>query len=281
MAGTGKKFDSLRPTRFETERLGLVLALSLAAHLAAWGGWEIGRQLGVWQRLPRLAWLLPAPKVVPPPERTIEEPLEFVTVEQPTAQPPPNAKYYSSRNSLAANPEANRDKAVPQINGKQPDVPKTETVPKPDFNKLQPAPQPVAQQQPQPQPSVTPGDMTLAGPKELQQTPPRPRTIAEALAQLPNRAPGVQMQQAGGVRQRSLAPSFGAKATLFGDYDERLIDAVQQHWDSLLARLNYAQDRAGKVVIHFHLNYDGTISDLTVLSSTVGELHSLGLPQRH
>ena len=200
MAGAGNQFDSLRPTRFETERLGLVLALSLAAHLAAWGGWEMGRQLGVWQPLPRLAWLLPAPKMIQPAAQSIEEPLEFVTVEQPAAQPPSKAKYYSSQNSLAANPEANRDKPVPKINGRQTDVPKTETVPKPDFNKLMPAPQPVAREQPQP--SITPGDLTLASPQELRQMPPRPRTIAEALAQSqPNRAPGVQMQQAGGVRQ--------------------------------------------------------------------------------
>jgi hypothetical protein len=271
MAGAGNQFDSLRPTRFETERLGLVLALSLAAHLAAWGGWEIGRQLGVWQRLPRLAWLQPAPKILQPPQSP-EEPLEFVTVEQPTAQPPPTAKYYSSRNSQAANPEANREMPIPQINGKQTDVPKTETAPKPNFNKLQPAPQPVAQQQPQPQPSLTPGNLTLASPAELRQTPPRPRTITEALAQLPNRAPGVQMQQAGGVRRVSLQPSLDVKATQFGAYDEAFIEAVTQRWYDLLDSQKFALDRTGKVVLRFHLNYDGTITEMTMPENTVGEL---------
>ena len=270
MAGAGNKFNSLRPTRFETERLGLVLALSLAAHLAAWGGWEIGRQLGVWQRLPRIAWLQPAPKMIQPPAQNPEEPLEFVTVEQPAAQPPPKAKFYSSQNSLAANPEPNRDKPVPQINGKQTDVPKTETVPKPDFNKLQPAPQPVAP--PQPQPSVTPGNLTLASAKELQQTPPRPRTIAEALAQLPHRAPGVQMQQAGGVRRVALQPSLDVKATPFGAYDEALIEAVTQRWYDLLDSQKFALDRTGKVVLRFHLNYDGTITEMTMPENTVGDL---------
>jgi len=278
MAGAGNKFDSLRPTRFETERLGLVLALSLAAHLAAWGTWETGRQPGVWQRLPRLAWLQPAPKMIPPPAQSSEEPLEFVTVEQPATQPPQNAKYYSSRNSLAANPDANRDKPVPQINGKQTDVPKTVTVPKPDFNKLQPAPQPVAREQPQtePQPSVTPGDLTLANAKEMQEQqpqPPRPRTINEALAQLhPNRAPGVQMQQSGGVRRVSLQPSLDVKATPFGAYDEALIEAVTQRWYDLLDSQKFALDRTGRVVLRFHLNYDGTVTQMAVLENTVGEL---------
>jgi hypothetical protein len=271
MAGAGNQFDSLRPTRFETERLGLVLALSLAAHLAVWGGWEMGRQLGVWQRLPRLAWLLAAPKTVQPAAQNVEEPLEFVTVEQPAAQPPPKAKYYSSQNSLAANPEANRDKPVPKINGRQTDVPKTETVPKPDFNKLMPAPQPVAREQPQPM--VTPGGLTLASPKELQQTPPRPRTIAEALAQSkPNRAPGVAMQQAGGVRNQQLSTSLDVKATPFGAYDEALVEAVTQRWYDLLDSQKFALDRTGKVALRFHLNYDGTITEMTMMENTVGDM---------
>jgi hypothetical protein len=273
MAGAGNQFDSLRPTRFDTERLGLILALSLSAHLAAWGTWEIGRQLGVWQRLPRLAWLQPALKMTQPPAPSSEEPLEFVTVEQPTAQPPPKAKYYSSQNSRAANPEPNRDKPVPQINGRQSDVPKTETVTKPDFNKLQPTPQPVAREQPQPQPSLTPGELTLASPKELQQTPPRPRTIAQALAQLhPNRAPGVAMRQEGGVPNVNLSTSLDVKATPFGAYDEALVEAVTQRWYDLLNSQKFALDRTGKVVLRFHLNYDGTVTDMTMPENTVGDL---------
>ena len=64
-------------------------------------------------------------------------------VDQPSTEAPQNAKFYSSQNSRAANPDANRDANVPKLNGTQTDVPKTETVPKPDFNKLQPAPKPM------------------------------------------------------------------------------------------------------------------------------------------
>lgn len=273
MAGAGKQFDSLRPTRFDAERLGLVLALSLAAHLAAWGVWETGRYFDVWQRLPRPAWLLPIPKLVQPPAQISEEPLELVTVAQPAAQPPPKAKYYSSQNSIAANPEANREKPVPQINGRQTDVPKTETVTKPDFNKLQPAPQPVAREQPQPQPTVTPGDLALASPKELRPAPPRPRTIAEALAQAnPNRVPGVAMKQEGGVRNVRLSSSLDVKATAFGAYDEAFVEAVTQRWYDLLDKQNFALDRTGKVSLRFHLNYDGTITAMTMQENTVGDV---------
>jgi hypothetical protein len=272
MAGAGKPFDSLRPTRFDCERLGLVLAFSLAAHLAAWGTWEIGREIGVWRWMPRLAWMLPAPRIVQPAAQSTEEPLEFVTVEQPAAPPPQNAKFYSSQNAIAANPEANRDKPVPQINGRQTDVPKTETVTKPDYNKLQPAPQPVAREQPQP--TVTPGDLKLANPNELPQTPPRPRTIAEALALAnPNRTPSVAMRQEGGVPRVALSTSLDVKATPLGAYDAAFIEAVRQRWYDLLEQQKFALDRSGKVMLRFHLNYDGTITEMAVLQNTVGDLH--------
>ena len=50
---------------------------------------------------------------------------------------------------------------------------------------------------------------------------------------------------------------------------------MQQRWDDLLESRQFALDRTGKVTLQFHLNYDGTVSDMTVLDNTVGELLSL------
>jgi hypothetical protein len=271
MAGTGNGLDSLRPSRFETGRLGLALALSLAAHLAVWGGWEIGRELGIWQRLPPLAWLKPAPKLFPPEIQNQEPPLEFAMVEQPTTEAPKDARYYSSQNSRAANPDANRDEKKPQLNGKQTEVPVIETAPKPDFNKLQPAPQPVNHEPAQQSPPLEPGDLTLANPKDLlpQTQPERPRRLDQVQ---PHRLPGLPMRQAGGTHREALVPSLDVKATPFGAYDEALIEAVTQRWYDLLDSQRFALDRTGKVVVRFHLNYDGTVTDMSVLQNTVGEL---------
>jgi hypothetical protein len=270
MAETANRLDSLQFNRRETGRLALVLALSLALHLLVWGGYEAGKKLGVWQRFPRLAWLQPAPKMTPPAQKP-EPPLEFVMVEQPSTEAPANAKYYSSQNSRAANPDANRDINIPKLNGTQTDVPKTETVPKPDFNKLQPAPKPMNREQAQPTPTVEPGDLSLGKPQE--QPPPRPRTIQEALAQSqPHRSPGVEMKQDGGVPNVKLSASFDVKATPFGQYDSDFVDAVTYRWYSLLDSQQFALDRTGKCMLRFHLNYDGTITDMTVLQNTVGDL---------
>ena len=277
MAGIGKKFDSLRLNRFESERLALVLALSLAVHLLAWGGYEIGREFNFWQRLNHFHR---AAKMIPPLAQAAEEPVEFVTVDQPSTEAPQNAKYYSDKNSRAANPDASRDTDVPQINGRQTDVPKTEDAPRQQVSKAQPSPP--AQQQPdnsqqQPSPSIQPGDLTLAKLENLLPQPQnnsqqqRPRTIREALAQQ-TRSPGVQMKQDGGVHQRAVVPSLDVKLTGFGDYDARFYEAVSQRWWDLLDSQQFAQDRSGKVILQFHLNYDGTITDMKVVQNDVGEL---------
>ena len=270
MARAGTQLDSLRPGRFELERLGYALALSFLLHALTWGGYEIGKKFGWWQHLQLPAWMHLAKKTapVPPPMQNFEPPLTFVTVEEPSPDAPKNAKYYSSQNSRAANPDADHAANQPKLTGKQPDVPKTEDVPRMDFSKLQPIP-PAPQKQEEL--AMNTGDLTLGKPKETpqpQEQQPRPRTLAQARAKLPSR----QMLQDGGVANKRLSASFDAKATPFGAYDEAIIEAVQQHWDDLLDSRKFALDRSGKVTLRFHLNYDGTVTDMTVLENTVGEM---------
>jgi len=92
MAGIGRKFDSLRLNRFENERLVLALAISIAAHLLAWGIYETGQKFNLWQRLNHIQRVA---KMIPPPLQPAEEPLTFVTVDQPSTEAPQHAKYYS------------------------------------------------------------------------------------------------------------------------------------------------------------------------------------------
>jgi len=271
MTGVGTPIDSLRLSGRELRRLGLVLTLSLVLHLAGWGGYEAGTKFGWWQQwhwpdwLPRLAIL----KVKPLPPPNNEPQLTFVEVPQPSTEAPQTAKYYSSQNSRAADPNKG-DKDVPQLNGKQTEVVKTENVPRPDFNKLQPAAPP----QPQKTAAATePGDLTLGKPDTApSQEQPRPRTVKQALAQQAHRLPGPQMQQEGGMHRQALVPSLDVKSTPFGAYDAALVEAVTQRWYDLLDSQQFAMDRTGKVTLRFHLNYDGTITDMSVLQNTVGDL---------
>ena len=260
-----------------------MLALSLLLHLLTWGGYELGQKYGWWQQSHWPVWLHRlVQKVEPPPKPPVndEEPLTFVTVNEPATEAPKNAKFYSSQNSKAANPDADRDANQPKLTGKQTDAPKAEDVPRVDFSKLQPSPpaekaQPQKPQQPKPQLAMNMGDLTLGKPQESQNPQaaqqPRPRTVNEALARQSSKLPAVQMLQSGGVQNRRLTASFDAKGTPFGAYDEAIIEAVQQHWDDLLDSRQFALDRTGKVSLRFHLNYDGTVSDMAVLENKVGE----------
>ena len=290
---------SLRPEQAEVSRLAWAFALSLAFHLAVYGGYHTGNRFQLWQRLHWPAWLQP-PKVIadllkkkekPAPSEQPEIPLMFVNVSpaQASAEPPKDAKYYSDKNSRAANPEADKITEVPKIEGTQENVPKTEDVPREKFTPLQPArpAQPAQEAQPEikPKPAYTPGDLTMAKPSptprategEAQEAKPeRPRTIREALARLQDsRVPGQKMKQDGGVSRRHMLASLDTKATPFGAYDAALVEAISQRWFTLLDEREYASDSRGKVVLRFRLHYDGRVTDMNVAENTVGEM--LGL----
>ncbi len=273
--------DSLRLSRRDMQRLGLVLALSLLLHLMGWGGYEAGKEFGWWQQwhwpkwLPRLTIL----NIKPPPPQNNEQQLVFVEVSQPSAEAPKDTKYYSSKNSRAGDPTQG-DKDVPQLNGKQTEIVKTENVPRPTVSKLQPAPPTPQKPAPsvvQPKPLVSkPGDLTLGKPetwdKPTPQEEPRPRTVKQALAQQSQRLPGPQMRQEGGMQRHLEVASLDARSTSFGAYDDALIDAVTQSWFNLLDQTRYASDSHGKVVIQFNLHSDGSVTDLKIAGDTADDV---------
>ena len=278
---------SLRFSRSDQERLLVALVMSLLIHLLLWGGFEVGKKYGWWQHLHMPFSRHLVAKSVPPPPKPPEQdtqPTIFVEVTQPDATPPKNTMYYSSKNSHAANPDEDNNSNQPKLNGKQTDSPKLEDAPR--LSKAQP---PAAQAQPL-RPSTEPaqepaeessplnmGDESLkklAMKKAAQQPsaqPPKPRTLKEALEQ--NHLPGLQMRQ-DGAAHHGLIRSFDAKATPFGDYDSAIIYAVTERWYSLLDQQNFAQDRTGRVVVQFKLEYDGSVRDVEVLDNNVGDVLS-------
>ncbi len=283
----------MRLDHLEASRLAWAFALSVAIHLLVWGGYTAGQKLHVWERIHWPAWMQalaqPLTKTAKKEQAKLadrEAPLMFIDVspQQATVEPPKNAAFYSDRNSLAANPDATKDSDVPKITGSQTQVPKTEDVPRERFP-LQPSP-PKTQEAPaeeaRPKPALAPGDLTLAkadvtprpdtGTADL----PRPRTIREAMArQHVNQLAGQKMKQEGGARRQALVPSFDVKETAFGAYDRAFVDAVQQRWFDLLDNISFDSYRRGKVVLKFHLNYDGRITEMNIADNNVGEMLSL------
>ena len=290
---------SVRMEQAESNRLAWAFVLSLAVHLLVVGSYYTGKRYHLWQNLHWPAWLRPVQHLVeafkhkPPPPllHPQEPPLMFVEVNplQATAEPPKNAKYYSDKNSRAANPQPKADTQIPEISGTQTHLAKTESVPRKEFKPLQPSlpkpppPKPPAEQAPpKPKAAPPPGDLALAKPepapaqKPAETLRPHRPTVRELLAQQQARLmPGEMMKQEGGVRHHLEMSSFDAKATPFGAYDYALIAAVQQRWYALLDQRDYAADGHGKVVINFVLHEDGRVSDVSIAASTVTDI--LGL----
>jgi hypothetical protein len=311
---------SLRTEQAEVSRLAWAFAISLAFHLLVFGGYKTGEKHHLWQHLHLPAWVhapkflteLLKPKLNPPPLRRQEVPLMFVNVNPAVAtpEPPKDAKYYSDKNSRAANPTADKITDTPKIDGKHPEVVKTEDVPRVKFTPLQPTPppQPPKETKPpppeppketkpppleppktevaeaKPNPAYTP-DLTLATPSPTPRPtegdanevePDRPRTYREAMArQQQNQLPGEKMLQDGGVSRRHELASLDTKATLFGAYDAALVDAIASRWYTLLDERDYASDSRGKVVLQFRLHYDGRVTEMNMTENTAGTV--LGL----
>ncbi len=294
MSEAGPTFSSLRHGRRENRRLFWALVLSLSVHLLGWSAYELNLRTGWFERWPVFAQLHQLLKRVqppppPPPREQTEPQLAFVQVPEADPVAPAKPRFYSNNNSHAANPDADQNLDNPKINGRQTDVPQTETAHRTQLAKAQP--QPAAQPTPeqprpaQPRATLKAGDLDTGKPQEAQPQqqepqparPPRPRTLKEAYAQ--NHIAGVEMHQEGGVSRHASLASFDAKATLFGDYDAGFTQAVQQKWYDLLDSQNFAGDCTGRVTLHFHLNYDGTITDVSMVDRTV-DMHYAYLCQQ-
>src|ERR1035441_6424728 len=129
MARAQDDFSSLRFGRRDSERLIVWLLCSLVVHLVVLSVYYSGHKRGWWHPWHPPAWLhLEARKPsLPPPLAQVSEPTVFVDVSHADADAPVNPKYYSNKNSRAANPDVAMGN-VPKINGRQTDVPKTEDI---------------------------------------------------------------------------------------------------------------------------------------------------------
>lgn len=300
MAVAEARRESLRSGEVGSSWLVLALLISLIFHSSVVGTYELGKKLHWWEHFHWPSWiesLRQLAQVIPPPppkasqpEQAQELPLVFLDVSpaQETTEAPKNAKFYSDRNSQAANLKADQETDTPKISGDQKQMAKTEDVPRQKFMPLQPSaptpPQIQKNEQPEmkAKPSVKPGDLVMAKP-ELVPHPEqgkdestRPRTLQEArMRQGDRRLPGEKMQQEGGVRRHLEISSLDAKATPFGAYDRMLIEAISQHWFGLLDARDYASDARGKVVLQFILHEDGRITDMNVAENSTSEVLSL------
>ncbi len=149
------------PRRGRYSPLAWALLISVALHVGGIVGWEGARIIarafpGLFPKsvqdalLPKTETvkrdeLRPTPAVRPPSEEDVEIPLTFIEVDPSLAakETPKSAKFYSTDNTLAANPNPPKITApVPRIDGQRPDIARTFDVVKPAPPTPAPAPSP-------------------------------------------------------------------------------------------------------------------------------------------
>ncbi len=274
------------------------LVLSVIIHLMLLGAWKAGDSLGWWRYSPEwlntwTRWLARThlalfPKLVEarlqpqPLQPTI--PMTFIEVDPTTAvtEAPADAKYYSSLNAKASNPDATVEKETPKVESKQDKVPRAIDKAPPEEKPFPLQPSAPAQPKPAEPPAaeVKPGDLALRKPTEgeLQtdtvdsRARERPRTLAAARAAR-GLSPIEPMKSSGGTANRGRI-AFSAKATPFGEYDRLFIAAVERTWHQLLEN-HQGDQRSGKVVVEFKLNSDGRITEMRVADNDAGDVYGL------
>jgi hypothetical protein len=302
--------------------------ISLMLHFIGVAGIELGRHLGWWERslFTELVRSDVMKEVIKTAEKRAEiqkrlnqQPpeteLTFVEIDpsQAAPEPPKNAKYYSSQNTVASNLSRDSEKETPKISGKQERVPKVMDVLRPDPKanstpppEKEPSKAEVMRPTPPPQPPVETPKAEPA-PALAEQKPASPEKGETLLAKVipreevrpqaqPNNPPpeepkrqrprsvaeakaqkgliqGPRMMQHGGARI-GMTEGLDVKATPFGAYDAMFIEAVQSRWFSILEERDFVGNQGGRVVVEFRLHQDGRITDLTVVEASVSELLS-------
>ena len=194
---------------------------------------------------------------------------------------PEDSKFYSTQNSRAADEQTKKETTQSKIEGTQDKVPRIiDSKPTPPAKPTPPEPKP---ETPEPKPKPPPPKAETLNPivakpepkpepkQEPEPKPRRPRTVAEAkqLAMIQ----GQKMKQDGGVKKRATIVGLDAKASPFGDYDARLIAAIQNRWNQILDQ--YYIPSVGQVVLTFNLWSDGKVTNVQVERSTVNTILTL------
>jgi outer membrane biosynthesis protein TonB len=299
----------------------VALLLSLALHLLAYACWMERDFLAripilkpfakvfappLWSPPRQAAKPVPTITFVEMPEPKRPEPRTFMETDasQVTGEEPTDAKYYSDRSTVAANPENPTGKFgdTPYLEGKEAKVMSTEDVtPSPNRSAPAPAavlpppkpvelPKPVVEKPPeQSQPKLAdegrkaveeqkvamlekpaPSPPPVAAPVAMPEPPPTPAAPAGSDREIAARK---SRAVAAGVSRQGVA-AFNVAGSPFGEYDKALIRAVQSRWYALIYQ-NGLYERSGTVTLHFYLLADGSVKDMEFKDNTAGEI--LGL----
>ena len=85
---------------------------------------------------------------------------------------------------------------------------------------------------------------------------------------------GLLLRNSVGVN-RAGAVAIDARFSQYGDYTQRMLEAIQSSWWSIIERSQFESLQRGRVTVRFRLHRDGTVTDATILSNEVTRVMSL------
>jgi len=191
---------------------------------------------------------------------------------------PKTAPFTSSRNQTAAQPVPEKmpsNSALPKSAGTSPEIRLAQGKPRSiDQSQAQPTPAPaISMAGPQTAPPPGPGKAAArpvpkAAPAPTPTDPDRPR------ASIPSGTAGLLLRNSVGVN-RAGAVAIDARFSQYGDYTQRMLEAIQSSWWSIIERSQFEGVNRGRVTVRFRLHRDGTVTDATILSNEVTRVMSL------
>jgi len=246
--------------------VALVATLLLHAGLGAW----LSEPLSFALRLP----VAPAKVVVTPapvdPAKLPPQLRLAETAPQGNREVPAAASHIAARNQSAAQPDPERSptrSALPRSAGEDPEA----------LRLAQARPRAVDQ----PDPAESAGEagtssVAVDAAPAAAAPQPRPQPVASAIprASLPAGTSGLLLRNPVGVGRAGLL-ALDARFSSYGDYSQRMLEAIQASWWSLIERARFDDFAAGYVIVRFRIHRDGTVTDAEVVASTVPPLAAL------
>ena len=188
---------------------------------------------------------------------------------------PKTAPFTSSRNQTAAQPVPEKqptNSALPKSAGDSDQVRLTQGKPRSiDQSQAQPSAQPSVSMAAPTRAAPPPGPGKSAAkpaPAPVAANPDRPR------ASVPSGTTGLLLRNAVGV-SRAGAVAIDARFSNYGDYTQRMLEAIQSSWWSIIERSKFEGVSRGRVTVRFRLHRDGTVTDAEILRNDVTRVMSL------
>jgi outer membrane biosynthesis protein TonB len=188
---------------------------------------------------------------------------------------PKAAPFTSSRNQTAAQPVPEKkptNSALPKSAGTSEQIRLAQGKPRSiDQSESAPVAQPSVSMSAPVKAAPPPGpgkSVAKPSPAPVAANPDRPR------ASTPSGTYGLLLRRPVGV-SRAGSVAIDARFSNYGDYTQRMMEAIQSSWWSIIERSRFEGVARGSVVVRFRLHRDGTVTDTQILGTEVTRVMSL------